>query len=715
MFKCSRRYLFEKIKKMKYFLSTFFLFLGLNLVLAKPIKPFTDPKKENKILEIVFNTLKNKHFISKKIDDNFSKKVFKTYLDSLDRNKLFFLESDFNEFKKYETKLDDQIKKNDLMFFFMTYDRLMMRMREGKDLYLNVIKNNIDFNENDEKSFDLLSGDNSVSNKNFKKTKSEQSKLWANYIKTNIVNEALLGNSGFFSKKENISNTDMIDVEIENINQNIALELESTLVNFNNISRDLILEYFINAIVVQFDVHSKYYAPPTRDKYLINQTGRLEGLGITVYLVNNFVQIKKLAFGGPASKIKKLAIDDVVLKVGQENDEPVNVVGFNIHDVVKLFRGKSGTNVKLTLKKPDGTIYEVTVKRGIVSSNDTYIKSCLVEKNKINYAVLSFPRFYSDFDDDGVRNATDDFETELQVLKQSNVQGVIIDMRNNGGGSVEAAVKILGNFITKNPVIQLKDKEGKINLLSSENENINWDKSVVLLVNSESASATEIFATAFKDFNIGIVIGEQTFGKATVQEFIDLNSFIFKKSENIDYGALKITTNKFYKTNGKSTQKTGIIPDIIFSTLPRKRENLILNALNNDEVKPIESVLINKPDFFNKIIKQSQSRTNGNEKFQLFTKNSQNKYEFEKKVLELKTLNKKKLKTQINELILKYDALKYDNYSSDLVFKSTTGDIKLLKSKQYLLQKRKQWLDELPLDLQIEEGINILEDMYILK
>ncbi len=676
-----------------------------------PKKP-TNQNKEKKLLEIVLNTLKKKHLVSKKIDDNFSKKMFKTYIDSLDRGKLFLLQSDINEFKKYETNLDDQINKNDLSFFYITYDRLLIRMKESKEIYVNLLKNGLEF-DSDEMSidYDYLGGRLSP-NIQPKMNKAELSKRWKDYLKT--VSSGF-SREYFLSLFETNYTQTEFNLLLKTKAEIVESRLEATLLNYDNISRDLIFEYYLNSIIVQFDVHSKYYIPQTRDQYLFKQSGKLEGAGITVKLVNDFVEVKSLMEGGPAYKTKKIIVGDVILKIQQENAEPENVVGYSIYKVAKLLKGKSGTTVKVFIKKIDGSLETVSIKREIVSTNDTFIKSALVVKNKVKYAVISFPRFYVDYDDDQIRNVVNDFEDELQILDQSDVQGIVLDMRNNGGGSVDAAVKILENFISNNPVVQYKNSENKINILSCINNQRKWIKSLVLIINNQTASASEIIASAFKDYKIGVTIGSGTFGKGTMQEFIDLNDFISKKEIFEDFGMLKITVNKFYKLNGNSIQKIGVNPEVAITVSDFvEREKNIPFSLKTDKVGEVKIEPYNKLGFFDKIINMSNARILKNDNFSKEFNNVNTISTLKKEFIEIRTLNSKKIFESMKNIYEKYQKLKKPK-NNDLEFYSTTADLKLLKRKNYLFIKRNNWHNSLKDDFEIEEGLNILEDMYILK
>ena len=670
------------------------------------------PKKTNlqntekKILEIVLNNLKNKHFVSKKIDNDFSKNMFKTYLDSLDRNKIFLLKSDVEEFKKYENKLDDQINAGDLSFFYFTKDRLIMRMKESKEIYTNLLKNGVDFSTNEESlGFPGYSTNKTVSF-NFAKDKTELKNRWVNFLKTAVIYSS---KGSYFEKKDNYSNPDIYADYFNSINSNIQNSLESTLLNFDNMSRNFIFEYYLNSIIVQYDQHSKYFSPFTRDKYKFKESGKIEGCGITLRMANDFTEIKKLIEGGPAWKSKKFEIGDVILKVQQENEEPENVVGYTSFIIAKLLKGKTGTTVKITIKKPDGSLETIALKREIVSTNDSFIKSGIITKNNKKYAVIGFPRFYVDYDDDMVRNVADDFVKELENLKKTEVQGIVLDMRNNGGGSVEAVIKILGNFLSKKSIVQFTNKENKTSLFETENTEPKWDKSIVLLVNDRTASASEIFASAFKEYNIGVILGSQTFGKGTVQEFIDLNAFNFKKEDNEDFGMLKITTNKFYKCNGKSVQKNGIIPDVVCNVdLTLERESSLKNAIKPDQVAPIKIEPINNISFFNTIISKSQSRINENKNF-----NQKSESLIEKAII-TKSLNFKKVTEEVKATVAKIVS-ETNDYNNNFEFTSTISDQKILKKKNYLDIERKKWHEKLKTDYEIEEGFNILEDMNLVK
>lgn len=688
---------------MKNILLLILLFATLSFYGFIPKKPLIQ-NNEIKILELVLTNLKSKHIVSKKIDNEFSKKMFKTYLDSLDRNKLFFLQSDIDEFKKYETKLDDQINSSDLSFFYLTRDRLMIRMKEGKEVYLNILKNGLDYTKN-EKSLDYQAYSSAPTiAHSYIKNKTDARNRWTNFLKSIIIYQC---KTDFLESSNKQQAANNFSDNVDKLSQITGEKLESTLLNYDNMAREFIFEYYLNSIIVQFDQHSKYYSPFTRDKYQYKESGKIEGCGITLRQGTDFIEIKKLVEGGPAWKCKKFEVGDVILKVQQENEEPENVVGYKAFAIAKLLKGKSGTTVKITTKKPNGSQETIALKREIVSTNDSFIKSSLVIKNDVKYAVIGFPRFYIDYDDDMVRNVADDFSKELDYLKQAEVQGIVLDMRNNGGGSVEAVVEILGNFLQKKTVVQFKNKDNAITFFETKNDEPKWNKNIVLLVNDQTASASEIFTAAFKEYNLGIVVGAQTFGKGTVQEFIDLNMFNAKKDDKDDFGMLKITVNKFYKCDGKSIQKTGFSPDIIFSKSNNlERESKLINALIPDQVKGLKLTPLNDLNIFKSIILKGQKRVNENKK-NIYIEQNQN---YTKDLMDFKILSPSKIIDEIKRLSAKYK-IESDTAANDLEFAPTAIDQKLFKRKQYIQNERNKWYSKLKVDFQVEESFNILMEM----
>lgn len=676
---------------MKHF--SFLLFITL-LVTPMVATAQTNGAKEKEILALVLKTLKEKHVSPKKIDDDFSRKMFKTYIDSLDTNRLFFLQSDIDEFKKYETKLDDQINANDLTFYDLTRKRYFQRMTEAKEIYTNLFKNKFDFEIKENHNPLIIS---------FSKNKYELYKNWSRFIKSEIL---------YNLRDVNIS--DLSQGKFNEIIQDFAINKIAAInhqswYNVDNMTNDLVLEFFLNSMVIQYENNSAYLLPFNVIEYFTKKNDKQKGLGFTFNLKENFIAVADIIIGGPAWKTKKIDIGDIILKIAFDEENPVNISGFSIFDVVKLTKSKKANVVTITIKKPNGSIEVVPIKRGVVSTNDSYIKSSIVEKNKAKYAVISFSRFYNELDEDEMRNSQDDFLKTLLALNKAKVQGLVLDMRGNMGGSLESATKILGNFISKNIVVQYKNNDNILNVLKTETETKTWNKSIVLLVDTQSKSSTEMIANAFKEYNVGVVVGENTYGNGTIQEFLDLNKLQLNK--DIDFGALIVTTHKFYGLTGKSIQKTGVIPDINFTSKNNIiKENFYATALLPDFVKPLELNRMNSSDYFTKVIEKSKSRLSKNKIYNLIINNK-----LETDIEKITTLNAGEFKKQYDELIKKIGVSPLDEYSNSLTFLPTSNDEKTFKNKEYLLPKRKQWYKSLSQDFMIEESLNILEDMNKLK
>lgn len=648
--------------------------------------------KESQILALVLKTLNDKHINPVKIDDAFSRKMLISYINELDDNRIFFLDSDIKEFKQYETKLDEQIKNNDLNFFYLTKERYLLRMAQSKEIYLNILKNKIDFTKKEFYKPELII--------EYPKNTAELSENWNRYIKSEILYNLKQNYNPNLSRKQ----FDEILLSFEK--NNLPIIFERSYYNVDNMNKDIVFEFFINSIISVFDEHSKYFLPTSLVEYKIKQTGKVIGPGIKIAMKNGYVEVNSLIKGGPAEKTKKIDAGDAILKVGEKDQEPVNIAGKSIFDVAKLTRGIYGSTLVLTIKKINGSIETVPINREITSTNDSYVKSSIVNKNKVNYAVISIPRFYNESDESEIRNTPDDFEKELLILKQYNVQGLIIDIRDNIGGSLESALKILSNFLTKENVVQFKNQDGKTTILKSENDKKKWDKKVVILVNSNTASSAEMIAAAFQEQKIGIVLGEQTSGNVTIQNMLNLNELKENKLESDDFGALQVASKKFYKLNGSSIQNEGVIPDVCFCKIDNIKKKKIINSnIVKDQVMgiKIEPIILNN---FSEILKTSNLRLKNNNIFKYLINNH-----IDEDLEKINSLNSIKFKIDVDNLLKKQGSSPLDNYSNNLEFLNTSNDEKIFKKREYLIQKRKDWYKSLSQDFEIDEGINILEDM----
>lgn len=713
--------------------------LGFSLF---PSKKASDPEKDKLLIELLTFVIEKGHYNPAAIDDTFSKGVFKDYLNALDPSKRFFLQSDINEFAEYETQIDDQILNKDLSFFDLTYTRLMKRMEESKNYYKEALANPFDYkmNETFNTDYEKLPYCNSV--KDLKErwrlqvklsalsSLVEKQKLQEDVAKNSkkSIEEKLKDYKAILGDKltpeletKFIENDKKKQSEVPKTFEQLEKETrESTLSSLNdnfNFIKDLDREdwfsIYINAISSRFDPHTSYFAPNEKERFDLSMSGKLEGIGARLQKKNDFTEISELISGGPAWRGKELESGDIILKVAQANGEPVDVVGMRLDDVVKKIKGPKGTEVRLTVKKTDGTIKVITIIRDEVEIEETYVKSSVVEKDGFKYGIIYLPKFYIDFEDQNSRDAGKDVAIEVERLKKEGVQGIVMDVRDNGGGSLKTVVDIAGLFIEQGPIVQIKSAAGKKEVLYDRDVKVQWDGPLVVMINEFSASASEILAAAIQDYKRGVVIGsKQSYGKGTVQNVIDLNQFV-RGSTYGDLGALKTTTQKFYRINGGSTQLEGVKSDI---AIPDKYAYLkmgerdIDNAMPWDKIDAADYKIWDKQNNFDLTISKSKSRMQNNSQLQLIDDNA--KWLDERNKENVYSLNIDKFKAEqkaLDEMNKKYKPI--SDYKNAFDFKSLPYELESMKNDPVLKEKRERWHESLSKDIYIEEAIHILNDL----
>ena len=673
-------------------------------------KDFDTSDKDNLIIQLITYVLDQAHYLDKDINDEFSEKVFKTFIDNLDPYKRYFYASDIEEFSEYKYLIDDAFKNPNLDFFNLVYNRYNKRLVESKSIFELILSQPFDFSKEEifESDFELL---------DFVQTKSELYERWRKLLKTYVIEnyhdeieddlKKLEKDSSFVVRKP-----ELIEKE------NRELLNETMLQNFKFISEEMQrsdwFSVYINSFVSQYDPNTSYLDPESKDRFDVDMSGNYAGIGARLQKKIDKVEITEVISGGPAWRDNKLEKGDAILKVRQDNEEePVSILNMRLSEAVKLIKGKKGTKVHLTVKKVDGSISEITVKRDIVLLEETYIKSSFVQKDSSIYGVINIPKFYIDFDNQSNRDAAKDLKIEIERLKEVGVQGLIIDLRNNGGGSLKTVVDMAGMFIKNGPVVQVKyfDKEKQV--LRDRDKNILWKGPLVILVNEGSASASEILAAAMQDYKRAIIIGgNQTWGKGTVQTVFPLNRMV-RGNTNGDLGALRYTTQKYYRINGGSVQLEGVKSDI---NVPYRYKYLEFgekdseNPLKWDEIDKVEFTPWNSNFDFEEAINKSKLRMASNEYLKLIDENAKwIKFIRDNKII---NLNYEKFKLEINENLSKTEKFKILNdYSMNYNFKSLPYEIDLIKNDSVLGLKRKRWHASLNKDLYIDEALNVLSDL----
>ena len=691
------------------------------------LQPNGDPEKDKMLLELLTFVIERGHYDPAVVDDTFSKGVYKDYIEALDPSKRFFIQADIDEFSAYETQIDDQIRNKDLTFFNLTYDRLVKRLNESKDFYKDILAKPFDYSVKEEfnTDYDKLP---------YAKNVSELKEKWRKQIKLSTLSSLTdkikiqedKKNGILPEKKENEKDEGQKkDGVVDNAPPKSFEQLEketreSSLKSLNeyfefigDLDQNDWFSVFVNAIATRFDPHTNYFPPDEKERFDVSMSGKLEGIGARLQKKNDYTEITELISGGPAWRGKELESGDIILKVAQGYAEPVEVVGMNLDDVVKKIKGPKGTEVRLTVKKVDGTITIISITRDIVEIEETYAKSSIVEKNGLKYGVIYLPKFYIDFENNDSRDAGKDIAIEVDRLKNAGVQGIIMDLRDNGGGSLKTVVDIAGLFIEDGPVVQIKSAGKKQEVLYDKDKKIQWDGPLVVMQNSFSASASEIFAAAIQDYRRGIVIGsKQSYGKGTVQNVIDLNQFVRGSSVG-DLGALKTTTQKFYRITGGSTQMEGVSSDVAIPdryAYLKMGERDIDNAMPWDKIEPAQFKFWDKQSDFDVAIDNSKKRIASNEKFKLIDENA--KWIDQRNKENVYSLNIDQFKAEqkaIEEKAKKYKSIA--DYKNALLFTSLPNEEEAMKTDVSLKEKRERWHESLSKDIYVEEAINVLDDL----
>jgi carboxyl-terminal processing protease len=717
--------------------------LAIVVLLAGALLSFTlmpkqkenDPEKDKVLVELLTYVIQKAHYNAPAIDDAFSKGVYKQYLEALDPSKRFFTQADIDEFAKFETKLDDQINARDLSFFNLTYTRLMERIKESEGFYKAILAKPFDFSKDENFNVDY-------EKQPFVKNDAELRTRWEKQLKLSVLStvtdkeklqdappadkvKAKEGSAVIETtppakvadKKADGTKKTFTELEKE-ARESTLKSLDDYFDFVGDLKRDEWFNIYLNAICERFDPHTFYFAPDDKEKFDTSMRGSLEGIGARLQKKNDFVEISELIPGGPAWRGKDLEQGDLIMKVAQGREEAVDISGMRLDDVVKKIKGPKGTEVRLTVKKVDGSTKIIAIVREVVEIEETYAKSSVVNKNGKLYGVINLPKFYIDFENQDNRDAAKDMAAEVKKLKDQGVEGIIIDLRDNGGGSLKTVVDIAGLFITKGPIVQVRSYAGQdssrrevIDQLPDTDPKVQWDGPLVVLINNFSASASEIFAAAIQDYNRGIIMGsKQSYGKGTVQNIIDLNPLVRNNSFG-NLGAVKTTTQKFYRINGGSTQREGVASDIV---MPDKYSYMEIGERDSDNALPYDKIPAAKyatvKNNFTSVIANSKNRMANNAQFKLMDESA--KWLSAKKDENTFSLNIDKFKAEqakSEAMAKKFKPL--NEYKDNLKFDALAVEKDALTKDPALAEKKKIWYESLSKDIYVEEAVNVLDDM----
>ncbi len=680
--------------------------------------PKNDDEKMSTIMISVKNTLSYLHYAPKPINDAYSKEVYKHYFEMVDPAKRYFLKSDMAEFSQHETKLDDYLNQGDLRFYKLTIDRLYQRVDELDKITQDILAKPIDLNEDE-----TLILEPKV--KQHPANTAEMAKEWKKYIKYNILQEMeslTAKEEAQREKKDSVQRhklQDTIKLEVltadekrTKATQEVKELITDTFRRFKKRSKKDWFTVYMNAYTEVFDPHTNYYSPKNKEEFDSQFKGKIIGIGAVIQEKKGYLYLGPLTIGAPAWKSKQLSEGDKILKVkSKPGEDAVNVVGMLVDEAVRLIRGKEGTKVTLTVEKKDKTVREVTMTREEVAIEDTFARSLVVNApDGKKYGFIHLPSFNADFEDAKGRNASDDIKNEIVKLKAQNVQGIILDLRNNGGGSLTEVGDIMGLFMDTGAYVQVKEGTGKIQTLRNKNSTPIWTGPVIIMQNELSASASEILAGAMQDYGRGVVLGSpQSFGKGTVQTFVDLNRFL---NTTDDFGSLKLTIQKFYRVSGESTQRKGIQSDIRmkdFFTYSEIGERYDDHALAWDKIPAADYRPVN---YFavQALQKSSEARLENNRTYQLIQESAQWKENLDKE--ESIPLNQAKfnevMKTR-KEQLKKYKVLQ--KFNNGLSFTLNPDEVMREKKDEAFRKKTQNWTKNLQRDLYLQEAVNTMAEM----
>ena len=696
------------MKKNFILLSSVFLLAFASCSFTKGVSETSD--KDKLLLELISYVLEKLHFEPTEVDDAFSERVYDNFIGGLDPMKRYFLAEDIRAFDAYKTQIDDQIKAVDISFFNLVQERLVYRMDAAKDIYISVLERPYNFNQIDSLEVDYEALEAPASALALKER-------WRDQLKYVTL-------STFFAKKENEALKKKEDPSFE-LSSDEALEIAAraqtreTLEEYFDLIEDLERKdwfvQYLNSIVETYDPHTFYFAPEEKDRFDMGMSGKFEGIGARLQKRKDQTKIVEVISGGPVWRDQRIEVGDEILKVGQDGELPVDIVGMPLDDAIKLIKGAKGSIVDLTIRKVDGSVEVISITRDVVKLEETFAKTATVNKGDFTYGLINLPKFYVDFEDYNERNAASDIAQEIEKLKNEGAQCLILDLRDNGGGSLKTVVDIAGLFIKKGPVVQVKSGQSKIEVYEDQDNELAWDGPLVILVNELSASASEILAAAMQDYKRAVVIGsKQTFGKGTVQNVVPLNNVV-RNSEFGDLGALKLTTQKFYRINGGSTQLKGVTSDVV---VPDKYSYLEIGERDLDHPMAWDKIPAAKYAAwegyidFESTIANSKKRMAQNEQLRLIEENAQwlkAQQENDKVSLLYEDFVAAAKRDKEKAAYFK----KINQYDSQLTFESLDVEQSLLSQDAELREKRDRWHRDLAKDVYVEEAVNVLQDLKL--
>jgi carboxyl-terminal processing protease len=661
------------------------------------------------IFSLLYDSLKQFHYSPNKLDDTFSEKVFDQYLNT-DFHKKFLLQTDIDYLNRYKRDIDDEIQSQRQDFYKSTVEIVDKRIKEKENWSKELLAGPMDYSKDEEYEFDPKKMKYAASTEELKDT-------WRKMLKYQVLyrlDELLTRQEKAQEKGDTAIKIRPFDTLEAEARQKTLKSQEDWFRRIKKVTdRDRFTEY-ANAVASVYDPHTQYFAPKDKRKFDQAMSAQFEGIGARLQQKDGILKVSEIITGSPSHKQGELKPGDDILKVAQGAAEPVDITNMDMEDAIELIKGRKGTEVRLTVRKSDNSIKVIPIVRDVIELEESYAKSALLEnKNKIGYIYL--PTFYTDFTRTGTaHHCSQDMRKEIEKLKKQGIKGLIVDLRDNGGGSLQEVVDMAGLFFSKGPVVQVKGKNNSpANIMEDKNPEVAWDGPLTIIVNHNSASASEILAAAMQDYKRGVIVGTSSFGKGTVQSFFDLDQLVIPQFDTIKpVGSVKITQQKFYRINGGTTQLRGVIPDV---QLPDPYAYIEFGEKNFDHPMPWDTIKrATYQEFkdinYTAVLKNSQKRVKSNAVWTLIEQQANEvkaKRDDSKYNLRLETF-------RAEQKALREQNKKYEDMRKEIKGFSATllpEDRGRFGADTTRLGRETRWVNSVAKDIYIHEATNVINDI----
>jgi carboxyl-terminal processing protease len=681
-------------------------------------------EKRKLVVETVVAALQHEHFSPRNIDDTFSSRVYDRMMDYFDYNKIFFTRQDADKLAKFRFQIDDQIKNGSIEFFDSFDAVYQRRIASTEKYYEQILSKPFTFTSDDRLQLD-------AKKEPYANGEEGLYARWQELLKFRVLEKYVdLKDAQTKKLKDSANAVAKTDAELESqAREDVKKLYQRVYKGYHKMKDEDRFTAYVNAIAETEDPHTSYLPPVNKDDFDVMMSGSFFGIGASLRENpdNGKIMIVAIITGSPSWKQGELKADDEIIKVAQGDKPPVDVQGYEINDVIKLIRGPKGTEVRLTVKKPDGATKVIPIIRDVVSLEETFAKSAIIntKEGKIGYIYL--PEFYADFNHTSGRRCATDVLEEVKKLKSEGVDGMILDLRGNGGGSLPDVVEMAGIFVGKGPVVQVKNSNSSVTTLrSSITDTAIYSGPFAVMVNQGSASASEIMAAAMQDYKRAVIVGAPTYGKGTVQKLLPLDEMLNPMtkmqlandtgSSDPSIGTLKLTMEKFYRVNGGSTQLKGVRPDIELPDAYTELDDDDLgerkqkSALPYDEIPAANIRSANAVTNVDQLAAMSKSRVAANPTFSLIARTAaQRKKKMDDNTVSLNEAKYRKEQEETNEISKQLEELQ--KKATNLEITNLAADKARVTLDSAAVAKNKEWLKNVSKDIYISETVNILGDL----